>query len=264
MKWLRAALRLLLVTVVTGGSLSVLLVGILLTFPFRRANSAWRRFVMKTWSRCLLPVLGVRLQTSGSAPATPFLMVSNHLSYVDIPLIGSRTGAIFVAKSEIANWPVIGFICRSINTIFIDRTLRRDIPRVIKTIHRELELGMGVVVFAEGTSSMGAEVLPFRTSLLEIAVRAEIPVSYAALSYHTRAGDEPAEMSVCWWGGMGFGPHLWKLLMLDGVDAKLVFGDEQIRDDDRKRLAERLHRAVSGCFEPVVEEVVEAAVKEKA
>ena len=110
-------------------------------------------------SRAFLVHPQVRI-VEGRPPEPPFFLVTNHLSYVDIPVIGSQVGAIFIAKSEISSWPAVGFMCRSINTIFIDRTLRRDLSRVMREIDREMEHGMGVVLFGEGTSSKGATVLP--------------------------------------------------------------------------------------------------------
>lgn len=254
MKRLRAGFRLFLASLLTLIALVVLLLGQLLVLPLPRARAKWRSGVMRYWGRAVLPVLGVDLTVEGQPPAKPFLLVSNHLSYLDIPVIGSQVGVVFVAKSELASWPVVGFMCRAANTIFVDRNVRRDLPRVMREIDRELALGQGVVLFAEGTSSKGATVLPFRPSLLEPAVRSELPVSYATLSYHTPEGEQPAHLAVCWWGGMDFTPHALNFATLRQVKAQLVFGDEQLHDIDRKRLAERLQAEVLSRFVPVVDE----------
>lgn len=211
-------------------------------------------FIFRSWSRCVLPVLGVEVEVEGTPPKPPFLLVTNHLSYVDIPVIGSQVGAIFVAKAEISSWPGVGLMCRSINTIFIDRNVRRDLPRVMREIDREMAHGMGVVLFPEGTSSKGATVLPFRPSLLESAARSDTPVSYGTLSYHTPEGEPPAHLAVCWWGGMDFSPHALQLAQLRRVRAKLTFGDQPMHDVDRKELARGLRSAMLEQFEPVVEE----------
>ena len=254
MKRLRAGLRLILVTLLSVFHVLILLVGSIFVLPFPGLRSRWRMWVFRNWSRLLLPILGVDLEVEGEAPAPPFLMVCNHLSYLDIPVLGSEQGGIFVAKSEIAGWPGIGIMCKAINTIFIDRNLRRDLPRVMGEIDREISHGMGVMLFAEGTSSKGATVLPFRPSLLEVAARSDLPVSYAALTYRTPPDEPPAHLAVCWWGGMSFSPHAWSFAKLSRIRAKVVFGDELIHDGDRKRLAERLHAEVLKRFEPVVEE----------
>lgn len=252
MRWLRAVLRLLLVSSLTLVALVVLFLGQLPILPSSRARARWRSTVIRYWGRMMLAALGVELTVDGEAPKKPFLLVSNHLSYLDIMAIGSQVGVVFVAKSELASWPVVGFICRAANTIFIDRNVRRDLPRVMREIDRQLELGQGVVLFAEGTSSKGATVLPFRPSLLEGAVRSELPVSYATLTYRTPADEQPAHLAVCWWGGMDFSPHALNLATLRHIEAKLVFGDRRLHDTDRKRLAERLRAEVLQRFEPVV------------
>lgn len=254
MKWLRAAVRLILVTLLTVLHVLVLLLGSLFTFASPRSRAGWRMFVFRSWSRWVLPVLGVQIEVEGEPPDPPFLLVSNHLSYLDIPVLGRYVGAIFVAKAEISNWPGIGFMCRAINTIFIDRTQRRDLQRVMREIDREMDHGMGVVLFPEGTSSKGTTVLPFRPSLLESAARSDTPVSWATLSYHTPEGEPPAHLSVCWWGGMDFSPHALQFAQLRRVHAKVVFGSERIHDVDRKELGRRLREAMLEHFEPVVDE----------
>jgi len=254
MKRLRASIRLILATLLAAMHVLAVLVGSLVLFALPRARARWRMLVFRSWSLTVLPVLGVRVDVEGTPPEPPFLLVTNHLSYLDIPVIGSQVGAIFVAKSEISSWPGLGLMCRSINTIFVDRNLRRDLQRVMGDIDREMEHGMGVVLFPEGTSSRGAGVLPFRPSLLEVAARSDTPVSYATLSYHTPEGEPPAHLSVCWWGGMDFSPHALGLARLSGVQAKIRFGGERIHDVDRKELARRLRIVMLEQFEPVVDE----------
>jgi 1-acyl-sn-glycerol-3-phosphate acyltransferase len=254
MRRVRVALRLVLAV---GNSLFhalVLLTGRLFLLPFPRLDARWRMFVMRLWSGAMLLILRVRVDLQGRAPEPPFLLVSNHLSYLDIPLLGRYTGAAFIAKSEIGGWPLIGFLCRIVHTIFIDRSIRRDLTRVMAEIHSELDKGMGIVLFAEGTSSKGATLLPFRPSLLEVAVRSGIPVSYAALSYRTESDDPPAHDAVCWWGGAAFAPHVLEMGSLRRIHARVVFGEECVHDEDRKRLAERLREEIGQIFEPVVSE----------
>ena len=194
----------------------------------------------------------MRVEVSGEPPRAPFCLVSNHLSYVDIVLLGSRLGCVFVAKGEVSDWPVIGFLARAAGTIFVNRRSKRDALRVLEIIERRIGLGDGVVIFAEGTSSRGDTVLPLKPALLEWAARTGLPVGYASLSYRTPAGVPSADLAVCWWGDMTFGPHLLDLCRLPEFHATLTFGREPIRDRDRKQLAARLHRAVREQFIPVV------------
>jgi 1-acyl-sn-glycerol-3-phosphate acyltransferase len=157
-----------------------------------------------------------------------------------------------VAKADVAGWPLIGALCRSVNTMFIDRDIKRDIPRVMRQIDEDQDQGLGVVLFPEGTSTKGEGVQRFRPSLLEAAARAERPVRYASISYSTPPGSIPAHLSVCWWGGMPFMRHLLGLLALPWIDARLVFGEEPIQASDRKVLATRLRSAVERQLQTVV------------
>ena len=152
-----------------------------------------------------------------------------------------------------ANWPVLGLLCRSMGTIFVDRNSRLDVLRVNRLIEQALRSGKGVLLFPEGTSTPGSEVLPFHSALLEPAVQEGCPVSFATVSYRTPVGQAPAHLSVCWWGEMSFLPHFYRFLQLKSVEATLVFGSHSIRADDRKLLARKLWQAVKDEFIPVVE-----------
>ncbi len=213
-----------------------------------------RRGVFRRWARGTLHVLGVRLRVDGPVPAAPFVLVSNHLGYLDIVTCAARLPTIFVAKAEVRRWPVVGLLARAMGTIFIDRTASRDTLRVLERITTAVQQGDGVTIFAEATSSAGEAVLPFRPALLAWAATSRTPVHFASLSYRTPPGSPPAHLSVCWWGEMSFGPHLVSLAQLPRIDCTLRVGAEPITDPDRKRLAHRLHRAVSAQFIPVLRE----------
>jgi 1-acyl-sn-glycerol-3-phosphate acyltransferase len=139
-----------------------------------------------------------------------------------------------------------------VNTIFVNRRNRRSLPRVLDAVARALDEGTGVVLFAEGTSTCGANVAPFKSSLLELATQRRASVHFASLSYRTPPDEAHASESVCWWGDMTFLRHLYELFMLPGFDVSLAFGEQPICDDDRKALARRLWSAVNAQFIPVV------------
>jgi 1-acyl-sn-glycerol-3-phosphate acyltransferase len=207
--------------------------------------------MLHRWARIAAFILGLKIDASCNAPAVPFLLVSNHLSYVDVVVFASRLECFFVAKKDVESWPIIGSLCRNFGTIFIDRTNRRDLARANDQIAQALEDGRGVILFAEGTSSKGSTVLPFRSSLLEAAAKRMFRVSYAAVSYRVLAEDPPASLSVCWWGDMTFGSHFAALLRLRRIQSTVSFGSREIRADDRKVLAERLWFEVNRLFVPV-------------
>lgn len=248
MGFLRGLVRFPAIVVVSLLFFSVWRIGAALLFWRRCWRVPLRRAVLRNWGRCFLAILGVRVERSGTPPPPPFVLVANHTSYLDIPLLASAVGGVFVAKHEIAGWPLIGLVVRGVGTIFVNRGLRRDIPRVLERIEQTLAQGDGVVFFPEGTSTPGDEVAPFRPSLLEAPARGRLPVSCAALSYRTGPGEPPARTAVCWWGDMTLLDHVWRLTKLRRVEARLAFGEVELVEQDRKVLAAGLHARVSDLF----------------
>jgi len=258
-----AALRAAALAVVIPLGYLPLLGGRLLLAPSERARERFTSRYFRRWSDWTLGFIGISVRVSGEPPAAPFLMVANHLSYVDILVLASRLGCVFVSKAEVRGWPLLGPICRTMGTIFIDREARRDIPRVMGEIERELAAGRGVVIFPEGTSSACGTVEPFEPSLLALATRLGRPVHYATLGYRTTGtGDPPAYRAVCWVGGVPFAQHAWGLLQVESTEATLSFAPEPILEPDRKLLAERLRQALLSDLEPMApagSEVVNAS-----
>ncbi|MFN0087664.1 MAG: lysophospholipid acyltransferase family protein [Blastocatellia bacterium] len=224
-----------------------------LTIQSRAGRLRWHSFIMTTWGRTTARIIRMRIHLKGTPPAPPFFLVSNHLSYVDIIAFAAATDCVFISRHDVADWPWIGAMARSIGSIFLNRGSFHDIPRVISLIDRALGEGLGVILFPEGTSTRGDQVLPFSPALLEPAARAGYPVSYASIRYVTPAGEQPAHMAVCWWGEVTFLPHLAGLFQLRRFDAFITFGAEAIRAEDRKTLARRLWTAVNEQFVPVIE-----------
>ena len=251
MKRLRATWRGLRAGAVTAGAYLTWLVGHGLLCVAPRARPAWRRRVMRRWCQAMCWALGVRVERLGRPPAPGAFVVCNHLSYLDVVVLGGATDTVFVSKAEVADWPVIGSLARQFGTIFLTRERKRDLPAVNVAIRAALARGEGVVVFPEGTSTKGEDVLTFRPSLLAPAADGVLEVVAAAVSYRTAPGDPPASLSVCWWGDMPFTPHVRELLQLERVEALLEFDPEPIRSADRKDLAEKLLRKVKSRFRPV-------------
>jgi 1-acyl-sn-glycerol-3-phosphate acyltransferase len=222
----------------------VLVAGRLLLRANRRRADAWALAVFRRWARWLGRIAGMRAEVLGRPPRAPFLLVSNHLSYVDILLLGGASGGVFVAKQEIASWPVIGPLCRSVGTVFIDRSAKRDLMRVSEQVEGALQDGRAVVLFPEATTSDGSGLLPFRPSLLQVAAADGLPVHWAVIRYATPPAQRPASRAVCWTGGAALVPHALGLLALPRFSARLSFGDAPLADGDRKRLADRLRDAM--------------------
>lgn len=248
MRLTRGTLRLIGVTLMTAFFVS-LFVAIKPIVAMRAF--VWRNWIFRTWALTAIALLNIKLDTNNHAPQAPFLLVANHLSYIDIVILASQLDCAFVAKSEVGGWPFVGALCRCMNTVFIKRNNKRDIVRAMSETHELIGSGVGVVLFAEGTSTAGQSVAPFKSSLLELAANQNIPVHYASITYATAAEEISADQSVCWWGDMTFPDHFFRLLQLPGFSARLTFGPEPIAHNDRRMLAARLWRAVSAQFTPV-------------
>lgn len=219
---------------------------------FWASTAVWRSNNFHAWGGLALPILGVHLTVRGTPPTGPFVLVSNHLSYLDILVLAGQLHAVFIAKSEVRGWPLLGALCRVVDTQFIERDRKNDILRMLETIRDVLDTGRGVVFFPEGTTSNGSGVQRFKPPLLAVAAESGLPVAYAAVSYAVPEGSPPASDSVCWWGGAGFVGHFLTVLRMPRIDATVSFGEERIQERDRKILAERLQAAVSKEFVPVV------------
>jgi len=202
---------------------------------------------LKRWSSGVLRILGIEISRgadSAELPEPPYLLVSNHLSYLDIVVYGALTGASFLSKAEVRDWPVIGFLSRRFGTLYVKRESPRDAARALAEIGFRLEAGAVVAVFPEATSSDGSRVLPFHGALFDAPVKTETPTLCAALRYEAPAGFDPAEW-VCWWRDMTFPDHLWGLLTLPWVKAHVMVGSLLRVEDDRRALAGLASREVA-------------------
>jgi 1-acyl-sn-glycerol-3-phosphate acyltransferase len=225
--------------------------GSLLTLPLRGTRLRWRRLSVRSWALGMTRLMGMRRHRLGNPPRAPFLLVTNHLSYLDILLLYSCVDGVFVAKRDMRSWPVLGALAQLMGTIWVRREVRRDAVRVLERIDAAIARGDGVILFPEGTTSSGAALLPMRPALLEWAAQKCYPVHHAALSYRTAPGDPPASLALCWWGSMLFGSHVMNVLRLRRFDAWVDFAAEPITAPTRAELAEGLQRAIAARFVPV-------------
>jgi 1-acyl-sn-glycerol-3-phosphate acyltransferase len=167
------------------------------TFVFPFVDPSRRRALTQRWSRRLLALLNVECRVSGplDPEAGNLLVVANHVSWLDIFVLNALCPARFVAKAELARWPVAGRLVRGAGTLFVERTRRRDTHRVNRVVATALAQGDIVAVFPEGTTTEGASVLPFKSSLLQPIVDAAGEVQPLALRYRTPDGARSAAPS---------------------------------------------------------------------
>ncbi len=247
MRQLRAAFRFSLFVCATFALYGLLLAG-KLVLPNKRY---WRQLVFRWWTSAFVWITRMKIVVEGTIPKPPFFLVTNHLGYTDIAALRATVEGVFVAKAEVEKWPVAGRMVRDMCVVFIDRAKRTDIPRAGEQVLERLENGEGVIVFPEGTSTEGADVLPFNSSFFEFAARGGVAVSYAALMYEVPKGETPASDAVCWGRDVSFLAHLWQLLQLREYTAIIRFGDEPISNSDRKALAAELQTRVTDLFTPI-------------
>lgn len=177
----------------------------------------------------VLRSMDVRWGVMGTVPARG-LVVSNHLSYLDIVVLSAAMPCFFVAKSEIDSWPYFGKAARAGGTLFIDRASRASAGKVAELIGERLKRNVPVLFFPEGTSTDGT-MLRFHSRLFEPAVWAGEPVTAACLGY--AADDGTPEKELCWFGDATLGPHLLKVLKKRGIRAELRFGSPRVYPDRR-------------------------------
>jgi len=212
----------------------------------------WRQLCFRAWARGFALISGMKIEVIGDIPKPPFFLVCNHLSYMDIPAIRAVVEGVFVAKADIREWPIAGKIVSDMGMVFIDRENRRDIPRAGAKIISKLSDGEGVIVFPEGTTTKGDDILPFNSSFFQFAAETDVPVSYASLSYRTPKGEKPASKAVCWWDDTPFATHMLRLFRLPGFTAIINFGQQPVLSPDRKKLAGELREKVLEKFIPVL------------
>ena len=188
--------------------------------------------------RGVLASLSVDVNVRGSMPPNG-LIVSNHLSYLDILCYSSLAPCIFVSKAEVRGWPVFGRLATNGGTIYVDRESRADAMRVAKDMENTLRAGNRIVLFPEGTSTGGDEVLKFHAPLFEAAIRADAPITPACISYEIEGGD--ARKDVCYWADMTFAPHFLGLLGKGKIRASIAIGTAREHVGDRKRAGKLLH-----------------------
>jgi 1-acyl-sn-glycerol-3-phosphate acyltransferase len=204
--------------------------------PQQRAE--WMHFC----GRIVMAALGIGYRVEGELPSGNVQIAANHLSYLDIVIVSAALPAAFVAKREIGGWAGFGPLSKMGGAIFVDRASRASAWETAEAMAERLQSGVPVVLFPEGTSTDGSEVLRFHSTLFAPAVETRIPVVPAAVFYEVKG--EGAERDLCWFGDDAFLPHLLRVLRVEGFTAVVRFGQPEIYPD-RQTAAWRSHDAVA-------------------
>ena len=234
----------------------------LVLLPFQLIGIAFNLWLQRTiphlYHRILCALIGVRIREVGRrSTAAPALILSNHVSWLDICVITALAPVVFVAKSEVAGWPVFGWLAKLQRTIFINRQARHQTGAATREIAARLLGGDAVVLFAEGTSSDGIRVLPFRSSLVGAVHHAlgnttrhtHITVQPMSLAYVGFGGvsmGRGLRERVAWYGDADLIPHLLHVLSSGAVDVTVSWGEATAYDmsADRKAIARAAEKSV--------------------
>ncbi len=200
---------------------------------------------VQQWSAHALKVLGVELAVHGSPPVLgPVLVVSNHVSWLDILVINAARPCRFVSKADVKAWPLVGRLVEEAGTLFIEREKRRDAVRVVHHLAESLRAGDVLAVFPEGTTGDGSAVLPFHANLLQAALSAHSPVLPVALRY-VDAKDGELHAAPTYVGDTTLVASIWRTLCARDLVARLDFGQPQLAEGrDRRAWAEALREDI--------------------
>lgn len=216
--------------------IALLLAHILLGLAIALAIFPWlaqrrRNPTIRVWSRVLLAICGARLRVAGMALDPPpargaadwapgRLLVANHVSWIDVFAILAAAPSRFVAKSEIGRWPLLGWLVTLVGTLYIERGRRHAVAAINHRVRDLLKAGEAIAVFPEGTTTDGAELLPFHSNLIAPAFEAACDVWPVALRYTERGQPSRAPAFI---GEMGLPTSLWNILVARDLAVEVAF-----------------------------------------
>lgn len=252
---LRGAARLGVYLLLTLASIPVQFAILKLRLPGRTAFP-------RVYHRLCCRILGIGITVVGTPRAAgPTLFISNHSSYLDIPVLGAVLEVSFVAKSEVAGWPLFGLLADLQETVYVNRTARHEAHRQRDSMVGRLEAGDNLVLFPEGTSSDGNRTLPFKTALFSVAATrigdaplTVQPVSVTAVGLDGLPLGHRLRSLYAWYGDMELPPHLWRMVKAGRLEVVVEFHAPVTVETagSRKALADLCWREVASGVERAV------------
>ncbi|MDO8811732.1 MAG: lysophospholipid acyltransferase family protein [Gallionella sp.] len=245
----------MLVSVLRGIRLALhLLYGVLLAIFYPYLNQTRQRRILKTWSMQLLCILNIGIRTEGQRPVRGergCMVVANHVSWLDIFVLNAIHPSRFIAKAEVRNWPLIGWLCERGNTIFIERALRQNTASINQHISALLKQGICVGLFPEGTTTDGKQVGHFHSALIQPAIDADAPLRPIALRYQDKTG-EPG-YAATFIGDTTLVQSIWQILRCHHLDALVIFTPALVATGENRRVLTRVaQEAISQGLQNVV------------
>ena len=213
----------------------------------KRNDVRLTRRKVQLWHRKALHLFGLERILVGDIPKGPCLIVSNHLSWIDILVIGSLMNVRFLSKAEVASWPIVGKLAKGAGTLFVHRGDRKSAEIALDDIETALKQGDQVVVFPEGTSTRGPMPIKFRSRLIEAARRAGVPIVPMALSYHG-----PGKAFASYAGDDDFVSHMTRLCQAPFIRGRVAIGAAIAPTDAAAVIAREAQSNVETMLELVV------------
>lgn len=220
---------------------------LMVVFPF--SSKKTKQFHIQRWSSRLLRIFGINLLVTNPhiLPSTSFLLASNHISWMDIHAINAFQPIRFVAKSEVEQWPIFGWMAKQLGTVFIKRNSSKHAHFVVGAMSEALK-AESVCIFPEGTSTNGKGVHPFKPNLFESAVVANVPLYSLAIRYLSKASGQRSEVPA-FIGEMGLLESMSNILKNRNLIVELTFfpppGSAPQQPNDRKWLALHSYEQIS-------------------
>ncbi|MGA0610216.1 lysophospholipid acyltransferase family protein [Caldimonas sp. KR1-144] len=216
---------------------------VLLRFP--SLGTAERQARVQWWSRKMLRLMGIGLETVGTPRPGGTLVVANHVSWLDIAAIhAARPQVRFVSKADVKSWPLVSRLVDAAGTLYVERERRRDAMRVMHTIAEALAQGDAVGVFPEGTTGDGHALLPFHANLLQAAIAAGAPVQPVALRY--RDATQAVSPAAAYIGDTSLAQSMWWIACAEGLVVRVQWlPAEGSRHADRRALSALLREQIA-------------------
>lgn len=257
--WLRLAFGLAVAAVVTPALLLWQMLAMRFGWNEKPAPRLWHGFVLK--------LLGIRVHVHGDlARERPLLIAANHISWTDIMVLGSIADVHFIAKSEMAGWPLLGLLAKYQRTVFVDRERRRKSGEQANEIGARIARGDPMVLFAEGTTGDGNQILPFKSTLFgaaKVALSNGVgervfiqPVAIAYTRLHGMPMGRQHRVHAAWIGDSVLAPHIGALLREGAMDVEVHFGTPVEFTSDSRR------KAVAAAAESEVRRMLSAALSD--
>ena len=210
-----------------------------------RLQPSQQSALVQVWAVTFLRHAGVALEIRGQPPITgPALLVANHLSWLDIPVMHAARHCRFVSKSDVQDWPLVGTMATAAGTLYIERSSRRDALRIVRLMEEALKAGEVLAVFPEGTTGDGRSLLPFHANLLQAAVSCDAPVQPVGLRFTDQASGQTSH-APSYVGDETLVGSIWRTLCAPSIVAVVHYGEaEKAGGRDRRAWNQHLRQTV--------------------